>query len=79
MKIICSWCRHEGKTALMGEKPPIEDERETHGICAGHRNKVEALWQASIYAASYSETATERPSALIRWTGLLHVTKKMRP
>jgi hypothetical protein len=79
MKIICSWCRQEGKTALMGEKPPMADVRETHGICAVHRHEVEARWQASIHSASYSETATGLSSKLFHWTSLLHVTEKIHP
>ena len=79
MKIICSWCRQEGKTDMMGEKSPLEDERETHGICVVHRHEVETRWQASTHTASYSGTATGLSSKLFHWAGLLHVTEKMRP
>jgi hypothetical protein len=79
MKIICSWCRQEGKTELMGEKAPLKDERETHGICVIHRHEVEARWQASIHNASHSEITTGLSSELFRWTSLLNVTVKMRP
>jgi hypothetical protein len=79
MKIICSWCRQEGKTELMGEKAPLKDKRETHGICVVHRHEVEARWQASIHSASHSGITTGLPSELFRWTSLLHVTEKMRP
>jgi hypothetical protein len=78
MKIICSWCRQEGKTELMGEKAPLKDERETHGICVIHRHEVEARWQASIHNASHSEITTGLSSELFRWTSLLNVTVKMR-
>ena len=78
MKIICSWCRQEGKTELVGEKAPLDDARETHGICVVHRQDVKARWQASIQTASRSRVATGLFSALFRWTGLLNVTKKMR-
>jgi hypothetical protein len=40
MKIICSWCRQEGKAALVCEKAPLDDARETHGICVLHRHHV---------------------------------------
>ncbi|NWF73913.1 MAG: hypothetical protein HXY51_12840 [Nitrospirae bacterium] len=79
MKIVCSWCRQEGKKDLMGEKAPLKDERETHGICVIHRLEVEARWQTSIHTASYSGTASELSSKLFHWTDLLHVTGKMRP
>src|SRR2546426_2574623 len=32
MKIVCSWCRKEGKAGIVGEKAPLDDARETHGI-----------------------------------------------
>ena len=78
MKIVCSWCRQEGKPELVGEKAPLDDARETHGICVMHRHVVEAHWQASIRTASHSGVVTGLSSALFRWTGLLNATKKMR-
>ena len=36
MKIVCSWCRHEGKIEFVGGKAPFDDVRETHGICPAH-------------------------------------------
>ena len=78
MRIICSWCRQEGKTELMGEKDPLKDKRETHGICVVHRHTVEARWQASIHAASRSGISTGLYRSLFRWTGLLSMTKKTR-
>ncbi len=40
MKIICSWCRGEGQVGLVGEKAPLEDRRETHGICLDHQRAM---------------------------------------
>ncbi len=79
MKIVCSWCRQEGKPELVGEKAPLDDARETHGICVVHRHEVDARWQASIHTASHSEFANGLSSVLFHWTGLLKVTRKMRP
>ena len=79
MKIVCSWCRQEGVTSLVGEKAPLDDARETHGICVFHRHDVQARWQASIRTASYFGVATGLSPALFLWTGLLNVTKKLRP
>ena len=79
MKIICSWCRQAGKPEVVGEKSPLDDARETHGICVVHRHDVEARQQASIHTASRSGVATGLYRSLFRWTGLLHVTKKLRP
>lgn len=47
MHIICSWCRQEGGTGLVGEKDPVEDRRETHGICRVHLETVQAQWRAA--------------------------------
>jgi len=48
MKIVCSWCRQEGLPGLVGEKPPLDDPEETHGICRRHaRALLEALPSAS--------------------------------
>ena len=77
MKIVCSWCRQEGKAELVGEKAPLDDARETHGICVVHRHEVEARWQA-IHTSMHSGFPIGLYSALFRWTGLLNVTKKMR-
>jgi hypothetical protein len=62
----------------MGEKAPLKDKRETHGICFVHRHEVEARWQASIHNASHSGITTGLSSELFRWTSLLHLTEKMR-
>lgn len=37
MVIVCSWCRQEGLSGTLGEKPPLEILVETHGICLAHR------------------------------------------
>jgi len=42
MKILCAWCQKEGKPALMGEREPLDDPAETHGLCPEHRRQVEA-------------------------------------
>jgi RimJ/RimL family protein N-acetyltransferase len=78
MKIVCSWCRKEGKAEFVGEKAPLDDARETHGICGLHRDQVQAHWRASLQAARGIGIMTESASALLRWTGLLSLTKKMR-
>lgn len=44
MQVICAWCRREGRPALLGEKPPLDDPSETHSVCERHRRRVlEAL------------------------------------
>ena len=36
MKVTCAWCQQEGKPATLGERAPLEDPAETHGICRRH-------------------------------------------
>lgn len=36
MKIICAWCQKEGKQGFLGERSPLADQSETHGICWEH-------------------------------------------
>ena len=36
MVIVCSWCIKDGRSGVVGEKPPFDDHRQTHGICEKH-------------------------------------------
>ena len=79
MKVVCSWCRKEGKAEFVGEKAPLDDARETHGICMLHRDQIRQHWQASLQkkrAASFLGAAST--FALLRWSGLLNLTKKIK-
>lgn len=40
MRVICSWCENEGRPALVREKAPLSDNRDTHGICADHLQQL---------------------------------------
>jgi len=40
MRVICSWCENEGRPALVREKAPLSDDRETHGICSNHLQQL---------------------------------------
>ena len=40
MKIVCSWCRQEGLGGLLGDREPLDDPTETHGICTRHAAEV---------------------------------------
>lgn len=79
MKIVCSWCLKEGKSEIVGEKAPLDDARETHGICVAHRRDVQVHWQESSGLLSGSEMAHgfSMSSVLYRWRGLLNVTRKI--
>ena len=46
MKIICAWRRKEGKPDVMGEKEPLDDSTETHGLCPEHRRECEEQLEA---------------------------------
>ena len=48
MKVVCAWCKQEGRTGMLGECEPFDDKTETHGICARHsQTLVEQLPSAS--------------------------------
>lgn len=68
MKIICSWCRRAGKADLVGEKIPLDDPRETHGICKAHRLQLEGLWKkgSGASAATGDTRSTVGNTALAR-------------
>lgn len=36
MRIVCPWCRREGKPDYVGEKEPFDNPDSTDGICSGH-------------------------------------------
>ncbi len=40
MKVICAWCRTEGKPGFLREVTPLEDTGETHGICREHQRAL---------------------------------------
>ena len=80
MKVVCSWCRKEGKAEFVGEKAPLDDARETHGICGLHRDLIRQRWQASLRNKSPSSLfAAASTLALFRWSGQLNLTKRMKP
>ena len=79
MKVVCSWCRKEGRAEFVGEKAPLDDARETHGICVPHRDQIRQHWQASVQARRTTRyLGAASTFALFRWTGLLNFTKKIR-
>ena len=76
MKLICSWCRAEGRPGLLGEKPPLDDPTETHGICRRHRNELlESLPSASFPGIDLLIVVRPREESLFlylgrRWSGV---------
>lgn len=44
MRVVCAWCRREGRPDFLGEKAPFDDRSETHSVCEPHRRReLEAL------------------------------------
>jgi hypothetical protein len=76
MKLICSWCRAEGRSGLLGEKPPLDDPTETHGICRHHRNELlESLPSSSFPGIDLLIVVRPREESLFqyldrRWSGI---------
>ena len=46
MKVLCAWCVNEGRSGDMGEKPPYDDRRVTHGMCL----RCVAKWRDVIWS-----------------------------
>jgi hypothetical protein len=68
---------------MIGEKAPLDDRRETHGICMSHRISVQIRWQLALepetcthLIGSQSSSAGQFASV---WTGLKNLTGKSRP
>jgi hypothetical protein len=40
VKVVCAWCRAEGISCVIGEREPLDDPQETHGICRRHAERV---------------------------------------
>ena len=40
MKVICAWCKQEGRSGMLGQREPIDDTTETHGVCAVHSERL---------------------------------------
>jgi hypothetical protein len=40
MQVICAWCRLEGRPGVLGQREPLDDRSETHGICDRHQQAV---------------------------------------
>jgi hypothetical protein len=53
MKVICAWCRREGWPGLLGERDPLDDPTETHGICGRHLRQT----LADLPSASFPDTS----------------------
>ena len=79
MKVVCSWCRKEGKDEFVREKAPLDDARETHGICVLHRDQIRKHWQASMQSRpARSFLAAASTFSFVRLSGLFNLTKKIR-
>jgi len=40
VRAICAWCQAEGSPADLGEREPLEDPVETHGLCQRHLTQL---------------------------------------
>jgi hypothetical protein len=36
LRAFCAWCQREGGPAFLGEREPLDDASETHGVCRRH-------------------------------------------
>ncbi len=67
MKVICSWCKSEGRPALMGEKVPLADLRETTVFATFTSNKWAPIgsrrFSAMMTRLAASYTGLQSPEA----------------
>jgi len=40
LRAFCAWCQREGGPAFLGEREPLDDESETHGVCRRHLQHI---------------------------------------
>src|SRR5258706_2472283 len=40
LRAFCAWCQQEGGPAFLGEREPLEDDSETHGVCRRHLKHI---------------------------------------
>ena len=40
LKAFCAWCQREGGPAFLGERAPLDDDSETHGVCRRHLQHI---------------------------------------
>ena len=40
VRVVCPWCREEGRPALLHEREPLDDPAETSGICPRHKEDI---------------------------------------
>ena len=82
MRIVCSWCQKEGKAEFVGEKAPLDDRRETHGICVIHRHHIEAGLQTMLrtdFPLWSLEQTVKTATFIVKWRGVLNVTEILCP
>ena len=40
LKAFCAWCQREGGPSFLGEREPLDDDSETHGVCRRHLQHI---------------------------------------
>ncbi len=40
MRVVCAWCKQEGRTVVLREREPLAEATETHGICSRHSEQL---------------------------------------
>lgn len=65
MRAYCAWCRQEGRSGDLGEREPLDDLRETHGVCDRHQQQLlEGLPSISFPGLEVLVIVARRESAL---------------
>ena len=54
MTVVCAWCQRQGRSAVLGQKEPLDLADITHGICDEH----ELVWRAEVQQSLARRGAT---------------------
>ncbi len=68
LRAFCAWCQREGWPAFLGDREPLDDPGETHGICRRHLQRIlEALPSTSFPDVQYLFVIKPSEVALYRY------------
>jgi hypothetical protein len=67
VKVICAWCIRDGRRGFLREKAPLEDPRETHGLCDEHFRGIHTNGTATATEKSVFLQLGRLLSALSLW------------
>jgi hypothetical protein len=40
LRAFCAWCQRDGGPSFLGDREPLDDDSETHGVCRRHLQHI---------------------------------------